>query len=199
MQTIVAVNHVHAAFPQAAWTGSSAQAGPAEHGAGQASMRGPTPKLASKSAGQTEFWRVEAGRMTYANNDGRARLEQGVRARSNEGSIHADAMDLFFAPETPGSVAGRAAEGQVTARQLVKATAVGHVAIDQDNRHGTGDRGDYVAAEGKFVLSGGPPSVRDDLGNSTTGRQLTLFFADDKILIDSANGLRTVTTHRVEK
>jgi lipopolysaccharide export system protein LptA len=206
MQTIVAVNHVRAAFPQATWTGASAQAGRTEHAgeaarnsAGQASIQGPTPKLASKSAGQTEFWRVEAGKMTYANNDGRARLEQGVRARSNEGSIRADAMDLFFAPEDPGSVSGRGAEGQGTAKQLVRATALGHVAIDQDNRHGTGDRGEYVAAEAKFVLSGGPPSVRDDLGNSTSGRQLTLFFADDKILIDSASGLRTVTTHRVEK
>jgi lipopolysaccharide export system protein LptA len=84
-------------------------------------------------------------------------------------------------------------------RQLVRATGVGHVIIDQEDRHGTGDRGEYSAAEGKFVLSGGPPSVYDDLGNSTSGRELTLFFADDKILVDSAIGLRTLTMHRVEK
>jgi lipopolysaccharide export system protein LptA len=134
--------------------------------------------------------------MTYANNDGRARLEQGVHARSNEGSIRADSLDLFFTSSERG---GR----QETEKRVTRATALGHVAIDQnngqDNRHGTGDRGEYVASEGKFVLSGGPPTVHDDLGNSTSGRQLTLFFADDKILVDSADGLRTRTTHRVEK
>ena len=89
--------------------------------------------------------------------------------------------------------------GETSEKELSKAMASGHVALDQENLHGTGDRADYTASEGKFVLSGGPPKVYDELGNSTSGRQLTLFFADDKILVDSEVGLRTLTMHRVEK
>src|SRR5256885_9938435 len=34
---------------------------------------------------------------------------------------------------------------------------------------------------------------------TTTGRQLTFFLADDTIIVDSENGSRTLTRHRVEK
>ena len=226
--TMVAVNHVRAVFPQTAWTrtpdqGAATNGAPAPHAVSQ--------KTGAPPSGQTEFWRVEAGKLTYTDEDGRARLEQSVRARSSEGTIRGDLMNLFFSsgdpvavtPHMPGAgavgspvalsvvVPGRSAAGQGIARasgeadghgsgrRLVRATALGHVLVDQEDRHGTGDRGEYVAAEGKFVLSGGPPVVHDDSGNSTTGRELTLFFADDKILVDSADGLRTLTMHRVEK
>jgi hypothetical protein len=41
--------------------------------------------------------------------------------------------------------------------------------------------------------------VYDASGNATQGRQLTFFFGDDSINIDSAEGLRTLTLHQVEK
>jgi hypothetical protein len=41
--------------------------------------------------------------------------------------------------------------------------------------------------------------VYDLLGNATKGRQLTFVFGDDSINIDSAEGLRTLTLHQVEK
>ena len=289
-QVIVANNHVRAVFPQAAWTGTDGHAGQPNsvHAAPESPAKGqkPSQKDARHSANQPEFWRIETGKMTYASNEARARLEQGAKARSNEGTIRADAMDLYFSQDdfsqgdfshgdlsrldlsggdfasgavAPGTAApsrsapgasapgtgaggtskravsgfgnsaaipakspGPASSGMTSARveqvegqpaprsggpageqggerQLVRATGVGHVVVDQEDRHGTGDRAEYSAAEGKFVLSGGPPSVHDELGNSTSGRELTLFFADDKIVVDSAIGLRTLTMHRVEK
>jgi lipopolysaccharide export system protein LptA len=71
--------------------------------------------------------------------------------------------------------------------------------VRQLDRHGTSQRADYTVADRKFVLSGGPPVLRDDSGNSTTGRQLTFIFADDTIVVDSEEGTRTLTLHRVEK
>jgi hypothetical protein len=51
----------------------------------------------------------------------------------------------------------------------------------------------------KFVLSGGEPTIIDANSDTTTGHSLTFFVANDTILIDSQEGLRTLTKHRVEK
>ena len=148
--------------------------------------------------------------MTYASDEGRAHLEKNVVAHSEQGSIHSDAMDLFFSPSEPApkgpmpvpiaasSGAGPGARA-ATGRQLVRAAGLGNVEVDQLDRRGTSSRADYTAADGKFVLSGGSPIVHDTSGNSVTGRQLTLFYADDTIVVDSAEGLRTLTLHRVGK
>jgi lipopolysaccharide export system protein LptA len=77
--------------------------------------------------------------------------------------------------------------------------ATGDVSVRQADRRGTSNRAEYTAPEGKFVLSGGKPTVYDSTGDTTTGRQLTFFFADDRIVVDSEEGSRTLSLHRVEK
>ena len=167
---------------------------------------------------RSEFMRTEAGRLVYRSAEDRAVLDQGVISHSSEGSIQSDAMDLYFAASgnTPGTAVdeppdpAKGAKSVIAVsdppagapqgpRQLVRATALGHVMVQVADRRATANQADYAYAEGKFVLSGGAPTVRDSSGNSASGRQLTLFFADDRIVIDSAEGMRTVTLHRVEK
>ncbi len=77
--------------------------------------------------------------------------------------------------------------------------ANGDVIVRQEDRRGTSDRAEYTASEGKFVLSEGKPTLYSSTGDTTTGRQLTFYFADDRIVVDSEAGARTVTLHRVEK
>jgi hypothetical protein len=71
--------------------------------------------------------------------------------------------------------------------------------VEEGTRKATAERGEYSAAEGKFVMSGGNPTIFDAREGTTTGRQLTFFLADDTIIVDSENGSRTLTKHRVEK
>lgn len=155
--------------------------------------------------------------MRYASKEGRAHLEQNVHARSDQGTIRSDTMDLFFAPAPasptadgtkPARTAATSSEASArqippaardTGQQLTHATGMGNVIIDQELRHGASSRADYAASEGKIVLSGGPPRVYDNSGNSTSGRQLTLFLASDTIIVDSAEGVRTLTMHPVGK
>src|SRR5690242_19158706 len=120
----------------------------------------------------------------------------------------ADAMDFFFDPAAnsapaEGKVApnpaGNPPNASGTGQQLSRASAFGNVNVEQQGRHGKAARADYTAEDGKFVLSGGTPTVYDASGNATQGRQLTFFFGDDSIDIDSAEGLRTLTLHQVEK
>jgi lipopolysaccharide export system protein LptA len=72
-------------------------------------------------------------------------------------------------------------------------------ALRQEDRQGTSDKAEYTASEGKFVLSGGEPTLYSSTGDSTKGRQLTFYFADDRIVVDSTDGSKTVTLHQVEK
>jgi LPS export ABC transporter protein LptC len=150
----------------------------------------PPPRLARPG---TTLWHVKGGVLTDWGSESRARLEQDASAESAEASIHANQIDLYFATSTSASAPASSAQ------QLSRAVATGDVSVRQGDRRGTSNRAEYTAPEGKFVLSGGKPTVYDSTGDTTTGRQLTFFFADDRIVVDSEEGSRTLSLHRVEK
>ena len=155
---------------------------------------------ATTSVANTErvLWRVQAATLAYWSAEQRARFEENVEAESSKGRIHARTMDLFFSAPEGG------------AQQLTRATATGGVTVwsrsgpaasgpGASERRGTAERAEYAVAEGKFVLSGGQPTLFDAARGTTTGRQLTFFLADDRILVESEEGSRTLTKHRIEK
>jgi lipopolysaccharide export system protein LptA len=73
------------------------------------------------------------------------------------------------------------------------------VIVEEGERKATAERGEYTAANGKFVMTGGNPTIYDGSAGTTTGLQLTFFLADDTIIVDSENGSRTLTKHRVQQ
>lgn len=152
-------------------------------------VRGIFPQTARKGIA---LWHVSAGSMTYSDADSRAHLERNAEVRSAEQRIRARAIDLFFVRTAGGKNGG-------ATQQISRAVATGGVIVEQGNKRGIAERGEYIAAEGKFVLSGGTPTLFDAQNGATTGRELTFFFADDTIIVDSENGSRTVTKHRVER
>jgi lipopolysaccharide export system protein LptA len=77
--------------------------------------------------------------------------------------------------------------------------AEGHVIVQEPNRRATGDKLVYTASEGKFVLTGGPPSIFDAEWGKITGGSLTFFNRDDRVLVESSNSSPTVTQTRVAK
>ena len=185
-QTAIATGHVQAVFPEAAWNAPGA--GPGAPGTTQSPQKAPQR---SGQSGQQELWHAQGGLLTYWSARELARLEQNASAQSVEAAIRAPTMDFFFAPADPNNPSG--------GEQLVRAEATGGVAVRQEDRHGNSQQAEYVVADRKFVLTGGPPVLYDDSGNSTTGRQLTFIFADDRIVVDSEEGRKTLTLHRVEK
>ncbi len=166
-----ASGNVRAVFPQTA-------AAP-----GAAGTRAPVA-----GRGGPALWHVQAGTLSYHEGENRAWLEGQVLAQSAGQSIRAAALDLEFR---------RGANGG--AQQLSRAVGTGGVTVAQDGRRGTAERAEYSVGEGKFVLSGGNPTLYDEASGTTTGRQLTFFLADDTIIVDSEKGTRTLTKHRVEK
>jgi len=184
---LVAKGHVRGVFPQAPWNPKQGEP------TGQSSSEAPKPPT-NKALGQpthraTQLGHARGGLLTYWETESRARIEQDARVDSEQGSLQANQIDLFFSDS--GAASGT--------KQLSRSVASGDVTVRQEDRRGTSDRAEYTASEGKFVLSEGKPTLYSSTGDTTTGRQLTFYFADDRIVVDSADGSKTVTLHQVEK
>jgi lipopolysaccharide export system protein LptA len=176
----------------------------------------PGSKLASRQASSSQpvLWKVRAPMLTYSADEGKAHLERGVEAGSSQGSLESRTLDVFLGAATatsPGaapvtsalpSTSPESRTGTQTfagERQLSRVLAQGDVVVRQGDRRGMADRAEYTAADGKFVLSGGQPTLANAASDTTTGHSLTFFVASDTILIDSQEGSRTLTKHRIEK
>jgi LPS export ABC transporter protein LptC len=176
-------------------------------------VRAVFPQAAAQSTAQTvavqagpkkpRLWHVKAATLTYRDAESRAHLEKSVVAQSAEQTMRAAAVDLYFTrsgkPNSNGAASSAPASPAAGAQQISRAVGMGDVIVEQGTRKATADRGEYSAADGKFVMSGGNPTIFDAAEGTTTGHQLTFFLADDTIIVDSEKGSRTLTKHRVEK
>ena len=106
--------------------------------------------------------------------------------------MRAPQLELFF------TRTGSDQKGSGGTSQISRAVGSGGVVVEQGDRRGTAERGLYTASDEKFVLTGGTPTLFDPLEGTTTGRELTFYKADDTIIVDSGDGLRTMTRHRVQ-
>ena len=117
--------------------------------------------------------------------------------------MRAPLVDLYFtksvAANTPAPSTPAPAKAISGAQQISRAVGTGGVIVDQGTRRATAERGEYLATQGKFIMSGGDPTIFDASEGTTKGHQLTFFLADDTIIVDSENGTRTLTKHRVDK
>jgi lipopolysaccharide export system protein LptA len=165
----------------------------------------PAAQAVAVSAGpkKPRLWHVTAGTLTYRDAESRAHLEKKVVAQSAEQIMHAAVVDLYFTragkPNSNAANGLAAANPAAGAQQISRAVGTGGVIVEQGTRKATAERGEYNATDGKFIMSGGNPAIYDAVEGTTTGRQLTFFLADDTIIVDSENGSRTLTRHRVEK
>jgi lipopolysaccharide export system protein LptA len=165
----------------------------------------PTPPssavaLTAASGGTTSskkqnLWHVTAGSLVYRDADNHAHLEHNVVAQSADQKMRGPVVDLYFTRSNNPS----AASPQNGPQQISKAVGTSGVTVEEDGRKAVADRGVYTASDGKFVMTGGNPTLYDGSAGNTTGRQLTFFLADDTIIVDSENGSRVLTKHRVEK
>ena len=194
-----AAGNVRAVFPQAvSQDGTGARTGQGVTALASATLT--TPIRATTSTlppKKTHLWHVSSGTLMYSDKENRAHLEKNVVVQSAEQKMRAPVLDLYFTrASTTAQTAGGNPQG---AQQISRAVGTGGVTVEGGTRKATAERGEYIAEDGKFVMSGGNPTLYDGSAGTTTGRQLTFFLADDTIIVDSENGSRTLTKHRVEK
>jgi lipopolysaccharide export system protein LptA len=190
-----AIGNVRAVFPQAVSQPDQRLAEPAVNSAAHT-----VTAAAQVGVKKPQLWHVSAGSLSYKDKESHAHLQQNVLVQSTDQKMRGPVLDLYFTRSgdatTNTSVGPNPVGGP---QQISRAVGTGGVTIEQTGRKAVADRGEYTAASGKFVMSGGTPTIYDGSAGTTTGRQLTFFLADDTIIVDSETGSRILTKHRVEK
>jgi len=136
---------------------------------------------------------ITSTRLTYADSERKVHFEGDVVAKGAEVTITAKTMDAFLQARGPAN------QPPSGAGKLDKIVAQDQVVITQPDRHATGDLLTYTAADDKFVLTGGPPSIFDAEHGKITGVSLTFFRHDDRVLVEGNNSSPTVTQTRVAR
>lgn len=129
---------------------------------------------------------IQADRLEYLDQGRKASYRGNVRLRAENTTLEADRVDVYFRDQAGAQSA-----------EVDRAVAEGGVKVRQPGRRATGDRAEYFAAEGKILLTGGPPTLRDEQKGFTTGQRLTFFIRDDTLLVDGGDESRTVSKHRI--
>jgi lipopolysaccharide export system protein LptA len=162
---------------------------------GNGNVRAVFPQQVSDTANTKKpaIWHITSGTLTYWDAENRAHLEQNVVVQSEDERMRGPVLDLYF------TRAANAKPGTEGTAQISRAVGTGGVVVEQGDRRGTAERGVYTAEDQKYVLSGGTPTLYDAVEGTTTGRELTFNIADDTIIVDSGNGTRTLTRHRVQR
>jgi lipopolysaccharide export system protein LptA len=144
------------------------------------------PGAAPHSNQETRPVTVRADFLEYFDQGRRARYHGNVRLLTESTALQSDRMDVYFTQ-------GDTVEGS----EVDHAEADGHVKVTQPGRIGSGDHAEYYAGPGKIVLTGGPPSLVDDIKGSTTGQRLTFFIHDDRLFVDGGDQSPSLSKHRV--
>jgi lipopolysaccharide export system protein LptA len=171
---------------------------------GSATQPVSTVLVQTEKSGKVTPVKITSARFSYTDAERTAHFEGEVQAKSSDLTITAREMDVFL----------QAREQQTgdhaTANQSLAGASAGigkidhliareQVVITQPTRRATGELLVYTAADDKFVLSGGTPSIFDAERGKITGVSLTLFRHDDRVLVEGDNTSPTVTQTRVAR
>jgi lipopolysaccharide export system protein LptA len=137
---------------------------------------------------------VTGARLTYSDQERKARFDGGVTLKSADQTVSAEAMEVFLLP---------ASEGATTSGSRVeRVVATGKVVAEAPGRKAAGTRLVYTAAEGKFEMTGdaaNPPTITDAEHGTATGDSVTFYNQGDRVVVGSSTATRTVTQTQVQK
>ena len=138
---------------------------------------------------------ISAAKLTYADSERKIHYEGGVMAKGPEFTASAQTANAYLLPRSQTSI-HQSFSGP---GQLDRMVAQGDVVVQQPTRHANGQQLVYTAAEDKFVLTGGPPSIFDAEQGKITGVSLTFFRRDDRVLVEGGASTPVVTQTRVAR
>jgi lipopolysaccharide export system protein LptA len=140
------------------------------------------------------YYVVRADSLRYREGDGRAHYSGNVRLEDAAARIMtAGELDLLF--ESSGR--GTPTRPAQSAGLLREAVASDDVRITEGSRTATGDRAEYLPAQGQIVLYGDLATVNDPSQGITRGAKLTYLLGGDSIRVEGKPGSQTETRWRV--
>ena len=146
---------------------------------------------------------ITSAHLTYNDSDRKVFLSVGVAAKGSDATMTARQMTVFLAARSQDNSARAGASpakaGLGGAGQVEKIVAENEVVITEPARRATGDQLVYIAADDKFVLTGGPPCIFDAERGKITGDSLTFFRHDDRVLVEGRTTSPAVTRTQVAR
>jgi lipopolysaccharide export system protein LptA len=167
------------------------------HGENAGKTSSPKGKAPTKGPQQTSSSpiAVTAAKLTYADAERKVHYEGGVVAKGANFTASAKTMDAYLLPRSQTST-NQSFNGPGQLDHMVAQT---DVVVQQPNRRADGQNLVYTAADDKFVLTGGSPSIFDAEQGKITGVSLTFFRGDDRVLVEGEGSTPVVTTTRVAR
>jgi lipopolysaccharide export system protein LptA len=152
---------------------------------------------------------VTSDRLTYTDEERRARYTGDVFAKSATNTINAQLIDVYLKPADadakgtpsapPSGQKKTIIPGSEGPSQIDHMVAVGKVVVTGPNRRAVGDRLVYTADDGKYALTGKSPSIFDAERGTVWGDSLTFYSHDDRVLVESKRSSPTITRARTTK
>ena len=152
---------------------------------------------------------VTSDKLTYVDEERRARYTGNVFVKSTSNTIMAKQIDVHLKPADPANQSGAAqppapqkkpmVPGSNGPSQIDHMVAVGNVVVTEPNRRAVGDRIVYTAEDGKYFLTGRSPSIFDAVHGTIWGDSLTFYSHDDRVLVESKRSSPTITRARTTK
>ncbi len=151
---------------------------------------------------------VTSDRLTYVDEERRARYTGNVFAKSMANTITAKQIDVYLkpaeagknpAPQPAASQKKPGIPGSDGPSQIDHMIAVGNVVVTEPNRRAVGDRLVYTADDGEYYLTGKSPSIFDSEHGTVWGDSLTFYSRDDRVLVESKRSSPTITRARTTK
>ena len=141
---------------------------------------------AADAGRQTGPVTIRADHLEYFDQGRKASYRGNVRLQTENTTLEANRLDAYFSRLSSANQ-----------MELQRAVADGSVRVTQPGRRATGHHAEYFAAEGKIVMSGGPPALYDAEKGTTTGQRLTFYIRDDRLLVDGGDESPTISRHRI--
>jgi lipopolysaccharide export system protein LptA len=159
---------------------------------------------------------INSAHLTYNDPDRKIFLTGGVTAKGSDASMTSRVMTVYLAPRTPVSPATQIqcgdrdcpvspkppkppAQGAGSLGQVERIIADTNVVVVEPTRRASGDHLVYTAADDKYVLTGGPPSIFDAEQGKITGDSLTFYRHDDRVLVEGKTTSPAVTRTQVAR
>jgi lipopolysaccharide export system protein LptA len=146
---------------------------------------------------------ITAKKMTVKNQDSQAVFEGAVVLTRGSLLVYSDRMVVMFrlqdspaidtqkGPQTvKGGIPSRGPEAvpAVSNRSVNRIEATGRVRIEKDSGSATCDKAIYYHDGDKIVLTGDP--VAWDKGTRVSGKQITMFLAEDRSVVEGGSHVR---------
>jgi len=159
--------------------------------------------IPNSGADQTVSTTITARKMTVKNQDSQAVFEGAVVLTRGSLLVYSDRMVVMFRTQDPaasenqkgheavrgvGPSRGPDVVPAVSNRSVNRIEATGRVRIEKDSGSATCEKAIYYHDDDKIVLTGDP--VAWDKGTRVSGKQITMFLAEDRSVVEGGSHVR---------